>query len=81
MHVISGNILLSQSLLCGDWSSVRNSVNRLVMAALQDTMNEEADDIHTEVRTRLKKEEIYNLIHNYYYYLLEGLATYMQDKI
>ena len=45
------------------------------MAALQGTMSEEADDIHTEVRTRLKEEEIYNLIHNFYHYFLEGLAT------
>ena len=45
------------------------------MAALQGTMSEETDDIHTEVRTRLKEEEIYNLIHNFYYYFLEGLAT------
>ena len=44
------------------------------MAALQGTMSEEADDIHTEVRTQLKEKEIYNLIHNFYYFL-EGLAT------
>ena len=49
---------------------VYGSITRvhLVMAALQGTMSEEADDIHTEVRTRLKEEEIYNLIHNFYYY-------------
>jgi len=38
------------------------------MAVLQGKMSEEADDIHTEVRKQLKKEEIYNLIHSYYYY-------------
>jgi len=40
------------------------------MAALQGARamseeHEEADDIHTEVRTRLKEED---LIHNFYYY-------------
>jgi len=38
------------------------------MAALQGTMSEEADDIHTEARIRLKEEEINSLIHNFYYY-------------
>ena len=74
-HVVSGNTL-SQSLLRGDRSSMRNSVNRFSNGGFAG--RDEADDIHTEVRTRLREEDIYNFIYNFI--IIFRRFSYMQAK-